>query len=72
MPLDIKGQEKDGKTSGASEFKMKLTDLNDGSFTGVRGTFKYDENSGVFEIVGENEEGEYCNVNIKGDSKGNS
>ena len=72
IKMEVSNWEKDGKTSGASEFKMKLTDLNDGSFTGVRGTFKYDENSGVFEIVGENEEGEYCNVNIKGDSKGNS
>ncbi len=72
LRADVSNWERNGETSGSSEFKMKITDLNDGSYTGIRGTFKYDENNGVFEIVGENEEGEYCNVNIKSDIDGNT
>ncbi|MBQ6051994.1 MAG: hypothetical protein IJL30_01755 [Clostridia bacterium] len=68
----IKVEMSDRENDGAAEYKLKLTDLNDGSFTGIRGTAKYDENSGEMEIVVENEEGEYCNINMKADSNGNS
>ncbi|MBR4896703.1 MAG: hypothetical protein IKZ41_09755 [Clostridia bacterium] len=72
LRVDMSYWEKDGDESGSAEFKMKITDLTDGSFLGIRGTFKYDQNSGEMEIVGENEEGEFCNVNMKGDSDGNA
>lgn len=49
---------------------VKINDLTDGCFTGIRGAVKYDRDSGEMEIVGGNEEGEYCSINIKGNSDG--